>query len=112
LLRAFTTDEAVIGYGTLFLKIVGLLQIPLAITMVLSGSLKGAGDTRFLLLVTTIGAWLVRVPLAALFSVMGLTIGWVWSVMVVDWTTRMGCLIWRYRSEHWQRLPAINRTSD
>jgi len=112
LLRAFTTDAAVIGYGTLFLKIVGMLQIPLAITMVLSGSLKGAGDTRFLLLVTAIGAWLVRVPLAAIFSGLGLTIGWVWSVMLVDWTTRMGCLIWRYRSEHWQRLPAINRTSD
>ena len=112
LLRAFTTDAAVIGYGTLFLKIVGMLQIPLAITMVLSGSLKGAGDTRFLLLVTAIGAWLVRVPLAAIFSGLGLTIGWVWSVMLVDWTTRMGCLIWRYRSEHWQHLPAINRTSD
>jgi len=110
LLRAFTTDGAVIGYGTLFLKIVGLLQIPLAISMVLSGSLKGAGDTRFLLLVTTIGAWLVRVPLAALFSGLGLTIGWVWSVMLVDWTTRMVCLVWRYQSEQWQRLPVINRT--
>ncbi len=103
LLRAFTTDDAVIGYGTLFLKIVGLLQIPLAISMVISGSLKGAGDTRFLLLVTTIGAWLVRVPLAALFAGLGLTIGWVWTVMLFDWTTRMVCLVWRYRSERWQQ---------
>ena len=111
LLRAFTTDAAVIGYGTLFLKIVGVLQIPLAITMVLSGSLKGAGDTRFLLLVTAIGAWLVRVPLAAIFTGLGLTIGWVWSVMLVDWTIRMGCLIWRYRSERWQRSLLGDRLS-
>jgi len=112
LLRLFTTDDAVIGYGTLFLKIVGLLQIPLAISMVISGSLKGAGDTRFLLLVTMIGAWVVRVPLAALFAGLGLSIGWVWTVMLCDWTTRMVCLVWRYRSERWQRLPVIDRSTD
>jgi putative MATE family efflux protein len=102
LLRAFTTDAAVIAYGTLFLKIVALLQIPLAITMVVSGSLKGAGDTRFLLLVTIVGAWLVRVPVAATFAGLDLAIGWIWTVMLLDWSVRMGCVIWRYRSERWQ----------
>ncbi len=102
LLRAFTSDEVVIGYGTLFLQIVALLQIPLAITMVVAGSLKGAGDTRFLLLITIIGAWLVRVPVAAAMAALGLTIGWIWSVMALDWTVRMGIVVWRYRSERWQ----------
>jgi Na+-driven multidrug efflux pump len=46
LLRAFTSDESVIELGTLFLKIVALIQIPLALTMVLAGSLRGAGDTH------------------------------------------------------------------
>ncbi|NJL17859.1 MAG: hypothetical protein HC938_12345, partial [Nitrospira sp.] len=64
LLRAFTTDEAVIELGTMFLKIVALLQIPLALTMVLAGSLRGAGDTRFIMWATTAGMWGVRVPLA------------------------------------------------
>jgi putative MATE family efflux protein len=107
LLRAFTGDEAVIGYGTLFLKIVALLQIPLAITMVVAGSLKGAGDTRFLLLITIVGAWLVRVPVAAGMAASGLAIGWVWSVMTLDWTVRMGCVVWRYRSEGWQRASPL-----
>ena len=101
LLRAFTTDAAVLAYGTLFLKIVALLQIPLAITMVVSGSLKGAGDTRFLMTVTVIGAWLVRVPAAVLCVTLGLTIGWVWAVMVLDWTVRMALVVRRYRSERW-----------
>jgi len=107
LLRAFTTDEVVIAYGTLFLKIVALLQIPLAITMVVAGSLKGAGDTRFLLLVTLIGAGLVRVPIAAAMAWFGLAIGWVWSVMIFDWTVRMGFVVWRYRSERWQRAVLV-----
>jgi len=102
LLRAFAADAAVVDYATLFLKIVALLQIPLAITMVLGGSLKGAGDTHFLMLVTLLGAWLVRVPVASGLAWMGMSIGWIWMVMVLDWSVRMGCVLWRYRSEQWQ----------
>ncbi|HNV33860.1 MAG TPA: MATE family efflux transporter, partial [Nitrospira sp.] len=64
LLRAFTSDEAVIELGTTFLKIVALLQVPLALTMVLAGSLRGAGDTRFIMIATMIGMWGVRIPIA------------------------------------------------
>jgi|SRR5579884_340159 len=110
LLRLFTQDAEVIRLGTLFLKIVALIQIPLAITMVLSGSLKGAGDTRFLLGVTFVGAWLIRVPLAFYFSfVQPLGITYVWSVMVVDWFVRMGLTLFRYRSEKWQGIHVIEQ---
>ncbi len=103
LMRLFTNDPGVIAYGTLFLKIVAILQVPLAITMVLSGSLRGAGDTRFLLVVTLVGAWAVRVPLALCFAyVLALPIGAVWGVMVVDWFVRMSLLVGRYRSERWR----------
>lgn len=103
LMRIFTDDPDVIDYGTLFLQIVAVLQIPLAITMVLSGSLKGAGDTRFLLIVTVVGAWAVRVPLALVFAYgFHLPIGAVWAVMVVDWLVRMSLVLRRYRSEQWQ----------
>ncbi|MBI3995139.1 MAG: MATE family efflux transporter [Nitrospirae bacterium] len=104
LLRLFTDDLEVIRLGTQFLKTVALLQVPLAITMVLSGSLKGAGDTRYLLFTTIVGSWLVRVPLAYLFSVvLHLALPFVWAVMVVDWVVRMILLLIRYRSNRWQR---------
>ncbi|MBI3607565.1 MAG: MATE family efflux transporter, partial [Nitrospirae bacterium] len=103
LLRGFTDDPAVIDLGTLFLQIVAVLQVPLAITMVLSGSLKGAGDTRFLLVVTVFGAWAVRVPLALFFGYgLHLPLGAVWGVMVVDWVVRMALVLARYRSERWR----------
>jgi putative MATE family efflux protein len=104
LLRLFTTDPEVIHLGTLFLKVAAVLQIPLAITMVLSGSLKGAGDTRYLLFTTIIGSWVIRVPLAYVFSrVLGLGLPFVWGVMVIDWLVRMSLLLYRYRSERWHR---------
>ncbi|WP_455378205.1 MATE family efflux transporter [Petrachloros mirabilis] len=108
LLRAFTSDEAVIELGTIFLKIVALLQIPLALTMVLAGSLRGAGDTHFIMWATTIGMWAVRVPIAFVMGVwLNLGVLYVWLAMIADWTVRMALMLWRYRSERWKAIQVI-----
>lgn len=108
LLRAFTDDQSVIDLGTLFLRIVALLQIPLSLTMVLAGSLRGAGDTRFIMWATLVGMWLVRVPVASLAGLwLRLDLVYVWSAMIADWTVRMGLLLWRYRSERWRDIRVL-----
>jgi putative MATE family efflux protein len=108
LLRAFTTDEAVVELGTMFLKIVALLQIPLALTMVLAGSLRGAGDTRFIMGATIIGMWGVRVPLALIAALwMRQSVLLIWAAMIADWSVRMGLLLWRYQSERWRQIQVI-----
>ncbi len=108
LLRAFTSDEAVIELGTLFLKIVAVIQIPLALTMVLAGSLRGAGDTHFIMIATTLGMWAVRVPIALMAGVwLNLGLFYVWMAMIADWTLRMALMLWRYRSERWRAIQVI-----
>lgn len=108
LMRGFTQDEAVIQLGTQFLRIVAVMQIPLALTMVLAGSLRGAGDTRFIMWATTAGMWGVRVPLAFLFGVwLQLGVFYVWTAMIADWTVRMALLLWRYQSERWRQIQVI-----
>ncbi|HEX9021134.1 MAG TPA: MATE family efflux transporter [Nitrospirota bacterium] len=105
LLRAFTNDPDVIRYGILYMKIVAFAQIPLAITMVVGGSLRGAGDTGFIMFATIAGMWLVRLPVAALLAVVvKAEIRTVWLVMIMDWVVRMSLLLWRYRRESWGRL--------
>ncbi|MEK6743889.1 MAG: MATE family efflux transporter [Nitrospirota bacterium] len=105
LLRLFTSDPEVIRYGILYMKIVAFAQVPLAITMVLAGSLRGAGDTGFIMFATMAGMWLIRIPVTALLAtVFHAPIQAVWSVMIVDWLVRMGLLNWRYRKERWGRL--------
>ena len=104
LLRLFTSDPEVVSLGTLFLKTVAILQIPLAITMVVSGTLKGAGDTKFILFTTIIGSWGIRVPLGYVAAViLHLPLPFVWGVMVVNWIVRMCLLLYRYRSSNWQK---------
>jgi putative MATE family efflux protein len=108
LLRAFTTDDAVIELGTMFLKIVAILQVPLALTMVLAGSLRGAGDTRFIMGATMIGMWGVRVPLALVAALwLRQSVSFIWAAMIADWTVRMGLLLWRYQSERWRQIQVI-----
>jgi putative MATE family efflux protein len=105
LLRAFTSDPEVIRYGILYMKIVAFAQVPLAITMVAAGSLRGAGDTGFIMFATIAGMWFVRLPIAAALAVVWKAeIRYVWSVMILDWLVRMSFLLWRYRKQSWGRL--------
>ncbi len=105
LMRLFTDDAEVIGYGILYMKIVAFAQVPLAMTMVLGGSLRGAGDTGFIMFATIAGMWLVRLPVAAFLAVgLEASIRTVWSVMILDWVARMALLTWRYRRLSWGRL--------
>ena len=98
LLRAFTGDPEVIRYGMLYMKIVAFAQKPLAITMVVGGSLRGAGDTALIMFATIAGMRFVRLPVAALLAAVVKTeIRYVWSVMIADWLVRMFLLLWRYR---------------
>ena len=105
LLRLFTSDPEVIGYGILYMKIVAFAQVPLAVTMVLTGSLRGAGDTGFIMFATIAGMWLVRLPVTALLATaFKAPIRSIWSVMIIDWLVRMALLLWRYRQQRWGRL--------
>jgi putative MATE family efflux protein len=81
------------------LRIIAFGTPTLAVMMVLSGALRGAGDTRWPLLVTLVGFLVFRIPTALL-----LTQYWHWGVegawfaMVVDITVR--CLLVLYRFWH------------
>jgi len=109
LMRGFTQDDAVIELGARFLRIAAVMQIPLALTMVLAGSLRGAGDTRFIMWATMVGMWGVRVPLAFVLGVwLHLGVVYVWSAIIADWTVRMGLLLWRYQSERWRAIQVIH----
>jgi putative MATE family efflux protein len=100
-MRVFTSDPEVIANGITFCKIAAFLQIPLAMTLVLGGALRGAGETRWVMLITLIGAWGVRIPFALLAYWLGWGITWIWLAMNADWFVRAGLLYWRYRRRAW-----------
>lgn len=80
----FAPDPSVLGYSVRLMTPMGLLQ-PLALVMVFSGALRGAGETPSVVVAAAIGGWCFRLPLAYLLNVAG---GWgmsvVWAAMGVD----------------------------
>lgn len=64
IIRIFSEDEAVIGYGVRALQIIGTAYIFYGVGMVMTQALNGAGDTKTPTLINFICFWLFQVPLA------------------------------------------------
>lgn len=89
----FTSDAEVLAYSVPLMTVMGILQPPLAVAMVLAGALRGAGETHIVLAAAIVGGWCVRLPLAYLGGVTGaLGITAVWTAMILDWVVRSGIL--------------------
>lgn len=105
LVRLFAADPAVVYWGSLCVRIAALEQPTLALTYVYAGALRGAGDTRWPMLITGIGVWLVRMPLIYLFiNRLHWDIYWAWVITAVDFAVRSLILWLRFRAGDWRRL--------
>ena len=69
----FTTDPAVAALAGRLLLYAAAFQVFDALTMVNLNALRGIGDTRFSLILTTSGAWFITLPTTV---GMGLALGW------------------------------------
>ena len=104
-MRLFTDDPAIVGNGSLALRVLALGQAQMAIGMVLAGGLRGAGDTRYPMLVITGSRWLVRIPVA-LFAVHVLHWGLPGAYLAFVAGSSVECIgaYLRYRAGKWQYL--------
>ncbi|MGH2499002.1 MAG: MATE family efflux transporter, partial [Candidatus Limnocylindria bacterium] len=104
-LGLFTSSGAVVGAGIGALIVIGLAQPVQAVIFTLGGALRGAGDTRYTLLVTTVNWFVVRFPLAVILAFpVGLGLVGVWLAIVVDMGVRAALFAHRFHSGRWQRL--------
>ncbi len=104
LVAFFTDDGATIQEGALYLRIVGLSQIPLAFNFVLSGALRGAGDSKRTLKINLLSLWLVRIVPAFVLSWYFEDILWVYLAMIAD-TLVKALLLWRaFDGGAWQKI--------
>jgi len=105
LLQAFTPDPEVVAQGLYAVRGCALLQMPLAWYFVFSGALRGAGDTRFVLLAQAAPIWLVRLPLAFRFGIaFGMGLSGIWAGMILDMVARASLLTLRFRGGAWKWL--------
>jgi Na+-driven multidrug efflux pump len=99
----FSSDAGVVMLAAAGLRLV-LIGIPFeVVNQVLTGSIRGAGDTRFPMWITTLGHWLVRLPLILLFiGPLNLGLDGIWIAMVVEMAVRAVLNARRVRGEFWR----------
>jgi putative MATE family efflux protein len=112
------TNNDIVPLAAHLLRIVAYAMPPLALTMVLVGALRGAGDTRWPLALNLFGLLAVRVPLAIYlaqevvtipllgytFAGAGLGVVGAWYALVIDVAVRAVLLIARFQHDAWQQI--------
>lgn len=90
------------------LKVLAFSMPIQATGLVLAGSLRGAGDTRWPMFSTGASMWFVRIPAAYLFGVvLGLGIPGAYLGLILDSAVSSGLNLWRYRSGRWQTARSL-----
>ena len=102
LISLFNTDPGVLKLGTTVLAVMSGYLLLDGIGIVLGGALSGAGDTRFRLLVTLGGAWLVMVP-AASWLAPRYGVGGAWGAALLYILVLAGAFTWRFWSGRWYK---------
>jgi putative MATE family efflux protein len=110
-------QQPIVDAGVPVLRLVAFAMPPLSAIIVLTGALRGAGDTRFPILLTWIGFLVIRMPLAYLLTrsvvdlgSLGTVTGWnlglmgAWIAMFVDLTIRGILFLWRFVSGRWMMV--------
>jgi putative MATE family efflux protein len=98
-------QEAVAVVAAPLLRIVALAVLPLGLVMVLTGALRGAGDTRWPLAFTLVGFLGVRFPVAWLLAIAwGWGVQGAWYAILADLTVRAVLFSARFAHGGWQRV--------
>ncbi len=118
ILRVFTDDPQLLSLGGEAMKVIAFSQPPLALAFVLAWSLRGAGDVRYPMVVTTVAVWFVRLPVGAFLGLpavcipftttclpgLGLGLRGIYTALIVEAVVRAAFMYRRFRSGKWQTI--------
>ena len=112
IMAIYNENPEVIQAGSGILVVIALSQPIQSAQFIVSGGLRGAGDTKFtafVIMITTLG---VRSILAVLLvTVMHWGLWGAWIALMADQCLRSGLMIWRYNSCKWMDIWSDTRNA-
>lgn len=100
--------SAVLDKGRWLLVMMSIWGMLDAINLVVGGALKGAGDTRFVLLCSTLATWFIWIPgelVLLLWLDAGLIAAWLWMTVFIS--ALAGGFWLRFRRGRWKTIEMI-----
>jgi Na+-driven multidrug efflux pump len=104
LIGLFAEDPLVANTGANVMRIAGAFQPLLALNFIMSGGLRGAGDTRWPLYTKIVSTWGVRLPLVTLLVSLGFGLTGAWIAIASDFLIQGLLAWWRFRKGAWQTV--------
>jgi MATE family multidrug resistance protein len=105
LLAIFSHDPRVLKLGRPLLALAAVFQIIDAIGITASGSLRGAGDTRWPFAVQATLAWLLRLPAVYVLAVvLGKGVLGAWIAELIYVSAIAAAFTWRFRTGRWRHM--------
>jgi Na+-driven multidrug efflux pump len=101
----YTNNKEVVTEAGKVLKLVAFIQPFQCSQLIISGGLRGAGDTVWTLISTFIGILVVRLILAYIFVInMGMGLQGAWLAVLVDQGIRWAFISLRLRTNKWKYI--------
>ena len=95
-------EKEVVPLARSYLRIEAFAEPLLAIGVVLGGVLRGAGDTSWPFVISLLGMWVVRLPLAyTLIHLFDWGLAAVWGAAIADWAVRAAISCHRFYHKKW-----------
>jgi putative MATE family efflux protein len=105
LVGIITDAPALIDLAETPLRICGPIQIFFATQMVLGGALRGVGDTRTTMIITTASTFLIRVPLVYVMAItLDMGFNGVWYALVIELSFRALFFAARFFQGGWTKV--------
>lgn len=105
LARLFTSDPEALRLSVIWIHVLVFAMPAIAFHFTAAGALRGAGDTRWPLMVSFAGLWLIRLPVAWYVGVvLGKGMYGVWTGYVIEYYLRAGVTTWRFAQGRWKTL--------
>jgi putative MATE family efflux protein len=108
ILAAFTSNEEVVIYGQQVIYAFAILQLPKALNIVFSGNLRGGADLAWLMWLAIISVILFETMGAyVLAMILHLGLLGLWSIQIVDESTRFFLNYFRFKGKKWKILDTL-----
>jgi len=102
--------DAVVSVGRWLLLMMAAWGLLDAVNLILSGALKGAGDTRFVMYYSVAMAWGLWIPGEVLIVFVfhgGVLAAWIWMMIFIIITA--SGFFWRFRAGRWKMIDLLER---
>jgi putative MATE family efflux protein len=108
ILAAFTSNQEVVTYGQQVIYAFAILQLPKALNIVFSGNLRGGADLAWLMWLAIISVILFETMGAyVLAMILHLGLLGLWSIQIVDESTRFFLNYFRFKGKKWKILDTL-----